>query len=195
MDFIFQLWGGSCYLANKILFALSEGKQGPSYRKTRSLGWAVYIFGVPPWVFILVQNENWIAASIEVGGLPAMCLGLYLSWYEHKKPPKQVYHLVTALTYASLLLGISNSLYVHNGLSSVSQMLEIGVMFGFLLSGYYIAKGNACGWLYFMLGNVNMAILMGMQGAFVLMAQQLISLCFVFYGYSKSKSHRRQAMY
>ncbi len=59
-------------------------------------------------------------------------------------------------------------------------------MFGFLLSGYYIAKNNPIGWLFFMLGNVSMAALMYMQNAPILMIQQLVSLFFVIYGFVKS---------
>jgi len=115
-----------------------------------------------------------------------MFLGLYVSWARGKKPSKGVYRLVTALTYAALAIGVANSLYVYGGLTTSSQFLEIGVMFGFLLSGYYIAKDKSVGWLFFMLGNISMAALMFIEGAVILMVQQLISLVFVVYGYKKS---------
>ncbi len=152
----------------------------------RVFGWVAYIVGVPAWVVILVGNQNWIAASIEAGGLPAMFLGLYVSCAQGKRPKKWVYRFVTFLTYAALVFGVANSLYVNGGLTSLSQFLEIGVMFGFLLSGYYIAKENSAGWLYFMLGNISMAALMYIEDAPILMAQQLISLVFVVYGYKKA---------
>jgi len=152
----------------------------------RVFGWVAYIIGVPAWVVILVGNQNWIAASIEAGGLPAMFLGLYVSYNHGKKPKKRVYRFVTFLTYTALFFGVANSLYVNGGLNSLSQFLEIGVMFGFLLSGYYIAKDNSSGWLYFMLGNISMAALMYIEGAPILMAQQLVSLVFVVYGYRKA---------
>lgn len=186
MEIVLQIWGGSCYLANKVCFAFSEGKDTQAGNRVRVLGWVVYILGVPPWVIILVGNQNWIAASIEVGGLPAMFLGLYLSWQCGKRPGKLVYNLVTLLTYTALAIGVANSFYVHGGLISMSQILEIGVMFGFLLSGYHIARSNPAGWLYFMLGNVSMATLMYIHGAPILMVQQLISLLFVVYGYTKA---------
>ena len=184
MEIFLQIWGGSCYLANKVCFAFSEGKDAGN--RIRVFGWVAYILGVPPWVIILVGNQNWIAASIEAGGLPAMFLGLYVSWNLGKRPGKWVYWLVTFLTYAALAIGVTNSLYVYGGFTSLSQFFEIGVMFGFLLSGYYIAKDKSVGWLYFILGNISMAALMYIEGAPILMTQQLISLVFVIYGYRKA---------
>lgn len=174
------------YLTNKICFAFSEGKDTQAGSRVRVFGWLAYILGVPAWVVVLVGNQNLIAASIEAGGLPAMFLGLYVSWHRGKRPKKIVYNLVTFITYLALVVGVINSLYVHGGLNSLSQFLEIGVMFGFLLSGYYIAKENPVGWLYFMLGNISMAALMYIEDVPILMMQQLVSLVFVIYGYRKS---------
>lgn len=192
MDLILQIWGGTCYLTNKILFAISEGKVDSKGNKIRIGGWIVYILGVPPWVIILIKHQNWIAASIEAGGLPAMLLGLYVSWCRNRKPKKWVYILVAILTYTSLTIGVGNSVYQHSGITSFSQILEIGVMFGFLLSSYFIAKDNPVGWLFFMLGNISMAALMFMQGKSILMAQQLLSLGFVFYGFKNAINKANQ---
>ena len=190
MDFFLQIWGGSCYLANKILFAISEGKLDRKRNIIRISGWLVYILGVPPWVIILISNQDWIAASIEAGGLPAMILGLYVSWFYDRKPRKIMYGLVTVLTYSSLSIGVGYSLVQHGGITSFAQILEIGVMIGFLLSGYFIAKNHPAGWLYFMLGNVCMAALMYIQRAPILMTQQLLSLLFVFYGFRNALKYK-----
>jgi len=186
LEIILQVWGGGCYLANKVCFAFSEGKDTNASNRIRVFGWLAYIFGVPPWVVILVGNQNWIAASIEAGGLPAMFLGLYVSWNRGKRPGRWVYRLVAFLTYAALAFGVVNSLYVNGGITTLSQNLEIGVMFGFLLSGYYMAKDKSVGWLYFILGNTSMAALMYIEEAVILMTQQLISLVFVVYGYRRA---------
>ena len=186
MEVFLQIWGGGFYLINKICFAFSEGEDTETGNRIRVFGWLAYILGVPAWVIILIGSQNLIAASIEAGGLPAMFLGLYISWHRGEKPNDGIYKLVTFLTYIALAVGVINSLYLHGGLTSLSQFLEIGVMFGFLLSGYYIAKQNPVGWLYFMLGNVSMAALTYIEGALILMVQQLVSLIFVIYGYKKS---------
>ncbi len=187
MDLILQIWGGSFYLLNKIFFALSEGRKGASKKNLRLSAWSIYILGVPAWVIILVDHQDWIAASIEAGGVPAMLLGLYNAYHDNKKPNKVFNKLVTLCTYLALVLGLSYSIIYHAGITSLSQVLEVGVMLGFLLGSYYMAKSNRLGWLFFMLMNLNMAILMFLQEKPILMAQQLMSLCFVIYGFNKSR--------
>jgi hypothetical protein len=190
MDLILQIWGGSFYLVNKILFALSEGK--PEKKGFRIIGWMIYILGVPAWVTILLSHHDWIAASIEAGGIPAMLLGLFNTYYDHKKEHKTFNKFVFLCTYSSLLFGLTYSILHHGGITSVSQVLEIGVMLGFLLGSYLIAKSNPSGWFFFMLMNISMALLMLLQDKSILMAQQLVSLCFVIYGFKKSNYPSKQ---
>ena len=79
MDVFLQVWGGLFYLANKGLFSVAETQHSTQrQRRLKIIGWLVYILGVPPWVIILVGHDNWIAASIEAGGIPAMVFGLYV---------------------------------------------------------------------------------------------------------------------
>ena len=191
MDLLLQIWGGSFYLTNKICFALAEGRQ--DHQKKRSLklfGWFIYILGVPAWVTILIMKHNWIAASIEAGGLPAMLFGLLNVYTKNKKPNKTFDYIVSLFTYGSILLGVGYSLYDFGGIVSISQVLEIGVMTGFLFGSYLLAKNNVNGWLFFMLMNGSMGTLMLIQNKPILMLQQGISLCFVVYGFivaTKSK--------
>lgn len=189
MELILQIWGGLFYLINKILFAFAEGQQGLAKKKLKVSGWMIYILGVPAWVIILIDHQNWIAASIEAGGIPAMLLGLYNTYHDHKRPHKAFNTIVTLCTYSSLALGVTYSLYVHSGITSISQILEIGVMLGFLLGSYYLARNNPNGWLFFMLMNISMASLMLLQDKPILMAQQLLSLGFVLYGFNKTRKN------
>ena len=78
MDIFLQIWGGGCYLLNKILLSRAEGKDEST--KLRIWGWFVYLVGLPAWVIILVLKNDWIAATIEAGGAPAMLLGLMVSF-------------------------------------------------------------------------------------------------------------------
>lgn len=183
MDLLLQVWGGGLYLLNKIFFALAEGKNAARKRTLRLVGWSVYILGVPAWVIILVSKHNWIAASIEAGGVPAMLFGLYNVYRDDALPSKKFDLVASLSTYSFLILGVAYSLYDYGGIVSVTQLLEIGVMIGFLLGSYLLAKNNARGWLFFMLMNGSMATLMLLQHKPLLTAQQLTSLCFVIYGY------------
>ena len=183
MDLFLQVWGGGFYLLNKVFFALAEGKREKFRRRLRIFGWAIYILGVPAWVLILVGKHDWIAASIEAGGVPAMLFGLYNA-YQKTAAHHKTFDLIAGLfTYAALILGISYSLYDYGGLTSCTQLLEIGVMLGFLVGSYLLAKKNRYGWLFFMLMNTSMALLMLLQEKPLLSIQQLISLCFVIFGF------------
>lgn len=187
MDISLQFWGGASYLINKIFFALAEGKKQNIKRKLKFYGWAIYIFGVPAWVIILLSKQNWIAASIEAGGIPSMFLGLY-TVYKNSKSPNIIFDKVASFfTYGSIALGVSYSLFDYGGITSFSQVLEMGVMLGFLLGSYLLAKNNRTGWLLFMLMNGSMATLMFVQNKPLLTAQQIVSLSFVIYGFRASR--------
>ncbi len=145
MDMALQIWGGSFYLINKILFALAEGKNQKIKRNLKLNGWAIYIFGVPAWVIILLSEQNWIAASIEAGGVPSMLLGLH-TVYQNSNSPNRLFDKVASFfTYGSIALGVGYSLFDYGGITSFSQILEMGVMLGFLLGSYLLAKNNRTG--------------------------------------------------
>lgn len=187
MDLALQIWGGGCYLLNKVFFAVSESRKRHIKRKLKLLGWTVYLLGVPAWVIILLNKQNWIAASIEAGGVPSMFLGLYTVYNNSLTPNTVLDRIASFFTYGSLTLGFSYSLYDYGGITSFSQILEIGVMLGFLLGSYLLAKNNSTGWLFFMLMNGSMASLMLIQNKPLLTLQQIASLGFVIYGYLASR--------
>ncbi len=192
MDLALQAWGGGLYLLNKIFFALAEGKQETLKRQLRMIGWCVYILGVPAWVIILVGKHDWIAAAIEAGGVPAMLLGLVHAYQHTNTPHKGLDRFATFFTYAALVVGVGYSFHDYGGITSGSQILEIGVMIGFLVGSYLLAKKVIYGWLFFMLMNCSMASLMLLQHKPLLTVQQLVSLCFVIYGFTVAlKTSRR----
>jgi len=187
MALLLQIWGGGCYLLNKMLFAFAEGRRHDLKRLFRLYGWVIYIAGVPAWVLILLGKHNWIAAAIEAGGIPSMFFGLYTAYKAPKTPSLRFDRFASVFTYGFIVLGVGYSLYDYGGLTSISQLLEMGVTAGFLLGSYLLAKNNAAGWLFFMLMNGSMATLMHLQDKPILAVQQLVSLCFVVYGYSVSR--------
>lgn len=187
MDLILQIVAGLSYLVNKILFSFAENKSPKLKKSLKIKGWIIYIVGVPAWVIILTSNQNWIAASIEAGGIPAMLLGLYNTYYDNKKENKLFTTFVSINTYVFVAIGLTYSIIDNNGISSYSQVLEMGVMIGFLFGSYFMAKNHSSGWLFFMLMNLSMATLMLLENKSILMFQQLLSLCFVVYGFYQSK--------
>jgi len=183
MDLFLQIWGGSFYLTNKILLSIAGSRPPKSQRFFKLAGWTIYILGVPAWVIILASKQNWIAASIEIGGVPAMLLGLY-NVYKKEGASSRYFDIITlSIIYIALALGVGGSLLEYGGINSISQLLEFGIMIGFLVGSYFLARNMATGWLFFILMNSSTAILMFIQNKPILSIQQLISLCFVIYGY------------
>ncbi|PLY00598.1 MAG: hypothetical protein C0623_06980 [Desulfuromonas sp.] len=194
MDLLLQIWGGGLYLLNKIFFATAEGRVESTKRNLRIIGWVVYILGVPAWVIILVGKHDWIAASIEAGGVPAMLFGLYNVYRNPEIPNRAFDRFATFCTYAFLVLGVGYSLYDYGGVATLSQVLEIGVMAGFLVGSILLAKKNLNGWLFFMLMNVSMSSLMFLQHKPLLATQQLVSLGFVIYGFTVAFRNAKQGV-
>ena len=195
--FIFISNGRASSLNRIGLFTHSEGKTAIIKRRFKIIGWIIYILGVPAWVIILSLKKDWIAASIEFGGLPAMLFGLYNIYKNSKYPNKHLDIIASLFTCASIILGGGVSLYSHHGITSMSQILELGVMIGFLLGSYFMAKNKSYGWIFFMLMNVSMGTLMLIQHKPILSIQQFVSLIFVIYGYwvaIKSKKARNNTI-
>ncbi|WP_320169403.1 hypothetical protein [Maridesulfovibrio sp.] len=173
---ILQIWGGLFYLLNKFFFSRAERSSKEFNRKSwRIRSWVVYLAGLPAWIIVFVSEHNWIAASVESGGAPAMISGLIIAWRGHGAEPKWL----NILAKASVAVGLGISLYEYGGLTDTTQLLELGIAAGFLLGTYMMAQDDQQGYLWLMLGNVSCAALMGLQGFYILMAQQLISLIFV----------------
>lgn len=191
MDIAIQVWAAGFYLLNKVFFSLAEGKSPSIKRKLKIWGWLVYILGVPGWVIILAQHRNWIAAAVESGGLPSMFLGLYAVYYANKKPNELYSLFAKYCVYVFLTVGLAYSLYDYGGLTSIRQALEMAAMAGFLIGSYLLARNNVNGWLFFMIMNTGMMILLYIQGKPILSLQQLVSLCFVIYGYTVAVREKR----
>jgi|GEM_PF-5259892 len=85
MEIFLQIWGGVFYLFAKIFLYKAEGEEPHS--RLRLYGWIIYLIGVPAWIIILFLNKNWIAMSVEAGGIPAIIFGIMLSTTLFKQFP------------------------------------------------------------------------------------------------------------
>jgi len=113
-------------------------------------------------------------------------LGVLTAYRGHNSSNRALDLTASISTYVFLILGVCYSVYDYRGITSISQLLEMGVMFGFLTGSYLLAKNNSSGWLFFILMNGSMAALMFMQHKPLLSIQQLVSLGFVLYGFTVS---------
>ena len=175
-DLGLQIWGGMCYLLNKICFSKAERSKRDALKRTwRIRSWSVYLAGVPAWVIVFISKHNWIAAAVESGGSPAMIMGLVNALRGRDKLPWWLDYI----SRVSVGIGFMLSVYDFGGISTIHQYLELGIAAGFLLGTYLLAIDNWIGYIFFMLGNVCCAALMGMEGFYVLACQQTLSLVFV----------------
>ena len=195
---ILEGWAGLFYLFNKIsLFFSEKGSNEKKKSKWSVSAWAVYLIGLPAWVVIFVLERNWIAASIEAGGAPAMLLGLTLAIQNLKreKKKKKSTKWLDRIARIVILIGIGYSLYDYRGLNTINQVLELSMVIGFLPGTYLLAKkkSRSQGYLFFMLMNGSNALLMLIEHHPWLTAQQIVSLGFVIAAFITQKRSSRIA--
>lgn len=188
---ILQWIGGIFYLLNKIFLSLSEYARNRENEKVsrrwRIAAWAIYLAGLPAWVIILVSWRNWIAASVEASGAPAMLLGLLNALRDNTNSSPR---WLNRLALISIPLGFIYSLYDFGGLNTINQWLEIGLVLGFLVGTYLLAKEQASGYLWYVLMHVACAWLMLIQGFPWLFLQQIVSLFFIINAYRTARKRK-----
>ncbi len=147
----------SALLSERALFRGDEKRA----RRFRVASWVAYLIGLPPWVAIFISWHNWIAASVEASGAPAMILGLVIALRgTTKSPPRWLDRLALICTP----LGFGYSLWDYGGISTINQWLEIGLVLGFLVGTYQLAKERNSGYLWYVLMHVTCGWLMWIQG-------------------------------
>ena len=184
MDIALQLIGAVSYLLNKIFLATAEGN---SNKKWRVLGWLVYLIGAPAWIVIMLKQRNWMAAAIQIGGIPTMVLGLYVSIRGYNQNIYVLNKITRKLIYILTGVGAVHSIHYFGGITAITQVLEIIVIVGFLSGSYLLAKKNKTGWIWFAVMNAGMSILMLIQDKYILAGQQIISLGVVIVGIIRAK--------
>jgi hypothetical protein len=181
METFLQWWGGIGYLLSKIFIVRSEFLK--SGRNSRLIGWFAYLVGMPAWIILLLSRQNWIASAVEIAGIPSVILGIVLTWKQNNNPNKYIDGSIRVFIALVILLGVVSSIYTFGGIKTFSQVLEILIIFGILLSNYLLAKKNPFGWLTFTLGLTSTSILMYIQNKPILCIQQLVSLIPVIIGF------------
>lgn len=117
-----------------------------------------------------------------------MFLGLVIAWHgTAKKAPRWL----DRLALICILAGLSYSLYDFGGLNTANQWLEIGLVAGFLVGTYLLAKEKANGYLCYILMHVCCGWLMQIQGYPWLFLQQLVSLAFIVDAYLVAQKRKR----
>lgn len=180
MEILLQIWGGACYLLNKVCFSLAErSTTRDRNRSWRLWSWGIYLAGLPAWVVVFISEHNWIAATVESGGAPAMTIGFIIALRGHGTEPRWLDYLARF----SVVIGLVLSFYEFGGITTLTQVFELCIAAGFLMGTYLMAKDRIHGYFWLMLGNVSCSALMGIEGYYILMLQQAVSLFFVVDAY------------
>ena len=180
MDVFFQIWGGTGYFLAKAFLVRAEFVDDG--RKARLAGWVAYLLGLPAWVFLFAGKQDWIAAAMEIAGVPAMILGVVMTWQYKNNPHKIIDFGIKLFTGLMIIIGVSYSVHVFNGIKTFSQILEIVSIIGYLAGTNLLAKRNPFAWLLYMIAHSSMSLLMYIQGKPILCVQQIIAVILVIAG-------------
>lgn len=180
LSLLLQMLGGGFYLLNKIFLSRWERSKRRKHleraRKWRIAAWAIYLLGLPPWILIFAVERNWIAASVEASGAPAMALGLVRALRRKDKP---VPAWLEWLALVCVPLGFMYSFHDFGGFDSLEQWLETVLVAGFLIGTYLLAKERPNGYLWYVLMHVACGVLMWHEDYPWLALQQAASLGFI----------------
>lgn len=185
MEVFLQWVGGVFYLLNKVFLSASERAdcQGRK-RQWRILSWAVYLVGLPAWVVLLAGRHDWIASALEASGAPAMLLGLITALRGTTRDSPQ---WLDRIALFAIPLGLGYSVYDFGGINTLGQWLEIGLVVGFLVGTYQLAREQSSGYLWYVLMHVCAGSLMLHQNFRWLFWQQVLSLVFITEAYRASR--------
>ncbi len=191
---LLEVIGATLYLMNKVYLDLMErsanlrlprwvpGGYVEGYWHYREKAWDVYLVGsLFVVVFLLnLENQAFILASIELGGIPAMLVGSIRA-RRHDRAPKWLNWFMVL----GVLWGTAWSFYAFGGFRTWSQIFELGGSLGFLWGLYLLVqkKEDPRGYFGFMLMNFATGLLFIAQARWLFAAQQLASIVFVYEAY------------
>ena len=117
-----------------------------------------------------------------------MFLGLVTAWRGSTDHPPR---WLDWLALLCIVAGLAYSIYDFGGLHTVKQGLEIGLVAGFLIGTYQLAKEQAAGYLWYVLMHLSCGALMWIQDYKWLFIQQLASLVFILDAYRVARRNPR----
>ncbi len=171
-----MLVGGGFYLLNKVGFLGKEIawalKSPVWYQRCNIAAWALYLAGLIPIVAYFSLQHRWIAASLELGGGPAMGVGLYLALKGRDESPPPIYDVITVIAAG---LGIAYSAYELGTLRTMHQLWETVMVVGFLMATMKLYQNKSSGYLWFFVMYLGCGVLSYGDHRYWMVRQQVVS--------------------
>ena len=182
-----QLTGGVLYTISKLCFSLAERAKkrdnAVRERSCRALAWILCIVGLPPFLVLFAIRHNWIAAGVEVSGVPAMLIGLLIAL---KGVNWRMPRWLEWFARLCIVGGFTWSLLDFHGITDARQLIETTMVAAFLIGTYQVAHKKRVGYRCYVVMHAAMATLCAVQSWWWLTAQQILSIVFVVDAYRAS---------
>lgn len=121
-----------------------------------------------------------------------MVLGLVIALQGHQKSSSpRLARWLDRIARFLILVGFGISLYDFGGITTFNQVLEIGLVAGFLVGTYLLAHNKPFGYLWYVLMHVSCAWLMKIENRELLFYMQLLSLVFIFDAYLMTRRQKK----
>lgn len=186
---LLQIFAGGFYFLNKVFLLLVYLVPNKRIKTTNILASIVYPFGLPFWIIIFYLEKDFIALSLELGGLFSMILSIRTSTKGKDNKTVLYEKICLYITFFFLVFGTFSSLYTHSGITSFTQVLEIFIVVGFLVGTYKMARQSSEVYYWFSFMNLSCATLMLIQENPILFGFQICSLiCMVTGAYLSRKN-------
>ena len=177
---LLQLWAGAWFVLNKLGLSRKERTTGEVRRRWTIRSWACYLIGLPAWFIIFVRADNWLVLTVEAVCIVPIVLIIYAAAKRHEEEEAE---WTDWLARAAVVVGIALSAWKLDGFNRPTQLLELGSNIGMLVGAYQLRRERLSGYLWFLLMNGSMGVLMFMQDNPVLGVVQAASLVFVLDAY------------
>ena len=178
MDWLFALMilGGGCFLLQKVSLPLKEYMWPRSEKwfwRFNVWGWGIFLIGLIPIVIYMSLLHDWIAASLELGGAPAMWMGFQSA--RKKDLHGKASPFADRFARVCIVVGIATSIYLLGTIATLAQFWELVMVSGYLIGTRELGKHKVVGYFWFYVMFLGCGSLMNIQHQWLMSWQQVAS--------------------
>lgn len=181
---------GLLYLLHKVFSDRVEvaspdrPREESTYWKYRLWAPSVYLAGVLPTVLVFWQTQRLTFGALELGGIPAMA-GSILAARRKKDPPKWLSIFAGLMVPLGMWYAATHPVVrdLSPSMDLFARRLELTGALGFLVGVFLQMFENKsvtkCAYAFFFIMNVATAMLMAIDGRWLWVPQQVLSVIFI----------------